>query len=299
MKQSQSHFRILFLLFAVTAITASCSKTGGSNATVPPVVPVDPVNPAGKDSLSYGDSVFYLSPGTDDYVVSPVRSRSGQYFGFPEGIQIDVNTGAINVSASETGLRYRISFVADGSTDTLSTMIVLSGINFLDGFYKLTGKDSVLTPVYDAVSGKAIPGQNGNTVFDEGLSCNSAGCDVNTKAGSINLAQTVRNGVFGATPSNNDRHEYEMSYRIDDGSHQALNKLKVKLYYFATMEDVTSEAYDIISSRDGTILGVDPMPFFQPGTGVNGGSATPQNPSLLKAQKPAKPRPPCIFIIAK
>ncbi len=290
------HAGVLFLVLA--GVNSSCSKTanpavtgpGNSDTATGPVI--------SPDALSYGDSVFYLVPQAEDYIISPVKSRSGQYSGFPEGIQIDVNTGAINVSESETGLRYQISFLPDGSTDTLKTEIVLSGVNFLDGFYKLSGKDSILTPVYNAVAGKPVPGVNGNTVFDDGLTCNAAGCEVNLQSGSINLAQTVRNGVFGATPSNNDRHEFEMSYRIDDGSHKALNKLKVKLYYFNTMEDVTSEAYDIISSREGTILGVDPMPFFHLGTQVNSATKA-TGTALLKAQKAAKPRPPCIFIIAK
>ena len=51
-----------------------------------------------------------------------------------------------------------------------------------------------------------------------------------------------------ATPSNNDRHEFDLNYQINDKSNLAANKLKVKLYYFKTMSDVTQEAYDIITT---------------------------------------------------
>ena len=267
----------------------SCKKDNNSTVNPPVVTPPDL-------SISYGDSVFYLNPQGNDYIIKPVKAQSGQYSGFPEGIDIDTKTGEINVSASETGLRYRITFIPDGSTDSISTDIVISGINYLDGFYKLTTADSVLKPLYNASFNKPIPGVNNGTIFDDGAGCNSAGCNVNTVLGSINLAQTVRNGVFGATPSNNDRHEFELNYRINDNSSKSLNTLKVKLYYFETINDVTQEAYDIINSRLGAILGVDPKPTpFQRMTSVNSTAIQ----TVLLGQQTAKPRPPCIFILGR
>src|SRR5512139_2634794 len=65
-------------------------------------------------TLSYGDSVFYVKSTAADYVINPVTVRGGQYFGFPEGIDIDENTGAITVNKSETGLRYKIFFIPVG-----------------------------------------------------------------------------------------------------------------------------------------------------------------------------------------
>jgi len=235
--------------------------------------PVNPPAPAVAPAVDYGDSVFYLDPANPDVRARPKGGARGRYYGFPEGIVLDQNTGIIDISKSETGLRYRVSFVADGGGDTLSSMVTVSGINFLDGFYRLSTADSIVHPMYNGRKGDVIPGVNGGSVFDEGNGCNSQGCTVNTGNGEINLAQTVRNGVFGAVPVNNDRHEFVLRYRIDDRSGKAANALNVKLYYFETMNDVTPEVYDILNSRQGTIL-----------AGVN-------------AQL-AKPRPPCIFIIA-
>ena len=245
-------------------------------------------------TLSYGDSILYQQNQAADYIVTPVKSTlTGVYTGFPEGIELDANTGAINVSKSEMGLRYRISFLPSGSKDTLSTIVLLSGINYYDGFYILNTADSILKPVYNASPSNAVPGVNNGSVFDEGAGCNSAGCNVNLAAGSINLAQTVRNGVFGATPTNNDRHEFLLNYRINDKSGKALNSLKVKLYFFKSMADVTQEAYDIIASRAGTVFR----------TAAETGSAAAifpvANGRTFNANKAAKPRPPCIFIIAQ
>jgi hypothetical protein len=277
---------ILVIILLITAI--SCKKDN-SSVSNPPVVPP-------QLSISYGDSIFYLNPQVTDYVISPVKVQSGQYLGFPDGIDIDTKTGEINVSKSETGLRYRITFIPDGTIDSISTEIVISGINYLDGFYKLTTADSVLKPLYNAGLSNPIPGVNNGTIFDDGSGCNTAGCNVNTVMGSINLAQTVRNGVFGTTPSNNDRHEFQLNYRINDKSVKSLNTLKVKLYYFDSINDVTQEAYDIINSRIGAILGVEPKPTpFQRMTSVN----SIKNQTVLLGQQVPKPRPPCIFILGR
>jgi hypothetical protein len=264
-------------------LLAACSK---DDTPTPPVTP--PVIPPGI-TLSYGDSVFFLQSQATDYIVKPAASTlTGIYTGFPEGIELDPATGAINISKSEMGLRYRISFVPTGSKDTIKTTVLLAGINFLDGFYKLTTADSILKPVYNGNIANQVPGVNNGSVFDEGKGCNNAGCNVNLSNGNINLAQSVRNGVFGPMPTNNDRKEFEMFYRLNDKSGKTLNSLKVKLYFYKTMADVTPEAYDIIASREGTIFRNGSFG----GTAINAAANR-----LLNGNKAAKPRPPCIFIV--
>jgi hypothetical protein len=284
----KNFIQLPIFIFILLTTVISCKKDNNA----PPAAPVISTGL----SISYGDSIFYLNPQVADYVISPVKVQSGEYIGFPEGIDLDSKTGEIDVSKSETGLRYRITFIPDGSADSISTNLVISGINFLDGFYKLTTADSILKPIYNAGFNNQIPGVNNGTIFDDGSSCNTAGCNVNTLLGSINLSQTVRNGVFGATPSNNDRQEFELNYRINDKSAKTLNTLKVKLYYFDSINDVTQEVYDIINSRQGAILGINPRPTpFEKMTSVN---SIAEQTALLGKQIP-KPRPPCIFILGR
>jgi len=278
------------VVFSVISITA-CKKASDSQQITPP--PPPPHHLPGGYSLGYGDSVFYLNNQPSDYIVSPSQPGDGLYYGFPEGIEIDTASGAINISKSETGLKYRIYFIPTGTTDTFSTTITISGINFLDGFYKLSTADSILRPLYNARATNPIPGVNNGSVFDEGSSCNSAGCTVDVANGEMNLAQTVRNGVFGATPSNNDRHEFQLNYRINDNSGKALNTLKVKLYYFNSMNDITQEVYDLITSRQGTILDAASQVLLS-GLPITVNSTTSVNGRI----KAAKPRPPCIFIVS-
>ena len=192
-------------------------------------------------------------------------------------------------------MRYRISFVPTGKTDSMSTLIVISGINFLDGFYNLSSKDSIARPIYNGKLANVVPGVDNGSIFDEGSNCNNNGCTVNTLNGQINLAETVRNGVFGATPANNDRQEFQMNYRINDKSGKAFNTIRVKLYYFNSMADVTQEAYDIIASREGTIFGLTAHNLLtQMSIQTNEANSIARINNVIK---PAKPRPPCIFIV--
>lgn len=259
MKQTNIFFTGLFML--VSAITwVSCDKPAS--------------DPGGPYNLSYGDSIVYLKAQSADFIVYPSEHRAGIYSGFPDGIEIDDNTGAINVSKSETGLRYRITHTAPNGTVT-NTLIVLSGITFPDKFYNLSQNDSIAFPVYNASPLRSIP--LAGSTFDEGNGANTGGCSVQTINGQINLAQSVRNGIFGNTPQNDVRKDFEIAYRLNDGSDKTLNKLKVRLYYYHTMADVAPDLLETLQDR--TDQGV-----FLRMTGTG---------------RLAKPRPPCVIIVGQ
>lgn len=226
--------------------------------------------------LSYGDSILYLKPSASDYIVYPVNQQAGTYTAFPEGIEIDDNTGAINVSKSETGLRYRITHTAPDGTERTAT-VVLSGINFADRFYRLSQNDSIAEPIYNASTSRPLP-VNGS-VFDDGGLANISGCNIQTVNGKINLAQSVRNGLFGNNPSNDDRKDVEIVYRLNDNSNKAVNKLKVRLYYYTSMATVAPDLLQTLADREAG------------GVFLRGLSSS----STLQA---ARPRPPCVIIIA-
>lgn len=266
-KIAQTLFPVALLL---VLISSSCTKQAVD----------DDQTDQGAYKLSYGDSILYLKPGGSN-IVYPTTHRDGVYTGFPEGIEIDEVTGAINVENSETGLRYRITHVSTKG-DTTTTMVVLSGITFKDHFYYLNSGDSVALPIYNASETRTLP-LSGST-FDEGNVANGGGCSVRTDNGKINLAETIRNGVFGFPPRNDAQREFEIKYRVNDGSGKSLNKLKVLLYWYNTLADVPQYVWDILNERtaQGVFLRNN---ILAPGEG----SIT---------ARPAKPRPPCVIIIA-
>ncbi len=255
------------LIIAMALAFLSCNKSTGASDHY---------------TLSYGDSIIYLRPSTGDYIVYPTSQRAGTYTGYPDGIDIDETTGAINVSKSETGLRYRITHIgADGLETT--TKVVLSGITFTDHFYHLSTGDSVALPVYNASPARVLPVAGSS--FDEGNVANTGGCDVKTINGQINLAQTVRNGVFGAVPKNDERRDFDIDYRLNDPSGRSKNTLRVRLYYYNTQADVPADLLQILEDRE--TMGV----FIR-----NGNAQT--TSAAGRVNKEAKPRPPCVIIIA-
>jgi len=260
-------------MIAILMITASCCLFSCKK---------DAAEPTGPYNLSYGDSILYLRPSSGDYFVYPSSRRNGTYEGFPEGIEIDDKTGAINVSRSETGLRYRVTHTAPDGTVT-KTLVVLSGITFADHFYRLSAGDSVANPVYNSDPNRVLP-LTGSS-FDEGNIANTGGCSVKTDNGKINLKETIRNGVFGAPPRNDAQQTFEIKYRINDASGKTENKLKVLLYWYNTMADVPQYVWDILNDR--TSQGVF-LRNGQPGITDITGLTT----------RAAKPRPPCVIIIA-
>lgn len=261
-----------FLYFALILVFVSCNKPGED----------------GTFTLSYGNPVIYLKNQSSDYIVYPSQSRAGTYSAFPEGIDIDDNTGAINVSKSETGLKYKITHTASNG-DTTSTIVLLSGIQFADQFYRLSQNDSIAFPIYNGSTTNQLPVSGSS--FDDNNLANSGGCSIKTTNGQINLAQTVRNGIFGSTPQNDAKKEFEIEYKLNDQSGKAQNKIKVKLYYYNTMADVATDLLQTLNDRQsqGVFIGMS-----NNSTGGTNGVARSASVSAI-----AKPRPPCVIIIGQ
>lgn len=274
---------VTLILFILTITIFSCEKQPAVPAPEPPVTP--PVQPPLPDDtvFSYADSIYYITDKSEKYIVYPTKSAAGQYYGFPEGIEVDETTGAIDVNKSEAGLRYLVTYVSPAG-DTSTTRVVISGITFTDNFYHLSSGDSVANPVYNATTGLALP-LNGS-IFDEGNGANSGGCAIKTDNAKINLAQTVRNGVFGDKPKNDERKDFDIFYRLNDPSEKALNKLKVRVYYYDTMEDVPDDLLKTLEDRQ------------KEGVFVQSKTLSPDMQTVMTFQKNAKPRPPCVIIIA-
>ncbi len=109
--------------------------------------------------FSYEEEIFYLQEGTADYIINPVAALEGTFSSFPEDLELDPQTGAINISQSETGLKYLVSFVPVNTSDTCQFSITISGINYLDSIHVLQSNDTLAVPVYNAANALALPCQ--------------------------------------------------------------------------------------------------------------------------------------------
>ena len=279
----------LSLFFLLTAtmgiILCACKKDGSSSGSNPtPTV----------YKLAYSDSVLYpLGEVSELQVLSPLTPRNGIYTSFPDGLDLDPLNGNIKVHESETGIKYRVFF---SSTDGLvkdSTLIAISGVNFLDGVYKINTSDSIINPVYNATIGNVLPGVNNGSLFDEGGGCNGGGCAVDVNNAKMNLAQTVRNGIFGSIPVNGVSKEFTLNFRINDASHKGGNKIKFKVFYFKKLSDVTQQVWDLLNGRNGTVINSFNNNNNTPIQGFTAGNIT------VNALTGHGRRPPCVIILSQ
>lgn len=255
----------------------SCTKDASSDG---------PIDPPSSSKLSYGDSVFYINKA--DYIISPNISQSGTYTAFPDNLQIDQSTGKIMISvegkdgkATQTGLRYRIIFKPSaGDPDT--THIILAGINFQDRIYDLTKNQAFANPIYNATPSLSIPA--GNYSASDKVSINSA-------TGQIDLKKTLENGLFNATPENNDWRLVTIEYETNNGSNIIKNDLDVVMYYYTAIDKIPSNVSATMKAHQNLLLGVPSIDIP-----VTSGAIDESVKSIVSV---SKPRPPCIIIIGR
>ena len=218
---------------------------------------------------NYGDSIVYLKPKkSGDFFVVPVNNNgvNGTYFSWPEGLKLNKNTGAINLSQSETGVRYNIAFIKKGTTDTCVSQLIVGGITYLDAVYDLKKNDTLAKPVFnadpftspvcDASDDTDYPDNNGNgnnkCVFDDdspGQRANDKKLRVRTKSGIINLRKSVEDGLFGKNPKNGDSKMVQIRYNLNDASRKANQKISVQLVYYENVSDIPSQMQKDIDGK--------------------------------------------------
>jgi hypothetical protein len=250
-----------FLLLAVPFVFIACKKQPSSTGT--------------RYRLSYGDSVFYIRDQPGDVLAAPINPRSGTFAAFPDGLDINPSTGVINISQSESGMKYRVTFQGSNG-DSSSAYVIISGINFPDKYYHIEHADTMAFPVYNADPPKELP----SGTFDDDKVANNSGCAMHTTNGQINLMQSIRNGLFGNVPKNDTRRDFEVKYRLDDKSGKAENKIKILIYYYDHLSDVPATLSQTVQDHQAMTLQPNNLPLISASVSLA-----------------ARPRPPCIVVI--
>jgi hypothetical protein len=235
----------------------------------------------------YGDSIIFskwLGPH-NDYRIRPRNNTSaGNWFAWPEGLVINSTTGEINVSASETGVRYNIGFVKNGTQDTCISKLILGGITYVDSIYVMSKNDTLAFPYYNANPTAAaicdpsddsdypVPGGprgNSKCEFDDdedddlnngpadeppaGSGANLQGVWVRTISGVINLKKTMTH-AFGAHPQNGATKKVDIFYRLNDRSGKALQRISVQFVYYNTEAEIPIYLRNEIRAKRNSFL---------------------------------------------
>jgi hypothetical protein len=224
-----------------------------SQFTAPPVLPPAPMPqlsaPQNQSSCSalpiYGDSIIFPQPVSgSDYIVAPVNNPGpGKYLSWPVGMVIDSTTGAIDLTASETGLKYAIGFVKSGTTDTCMSTLIIGGMSYPDSIYVIQSGQDAAQPYFNADPNLlSVCNGNGNgsgCAFDVTGSAASQKVIVDPNSGQIDLKKTLNGtsllglgGAFGLIPVNGQTITTSIYYKLNDGSADAMQHIDVQLVYY-------------------------------------------------------------------
>jgi hypothetical protein len=312
-------------LLPICVIAVSCSKSNSHSdvAANGTIATVATFTTDVTKSPFYGDSILYVrGDEATAYQFKPTNNLgTGTYVAWPAGISIDPKTGIIDASKSEPGSRFNVGFVSAATGDTAYNQVIVDGVTYVDGIYALDSKDSVLSPYYNTSAvtpwssdGKAaafVGGHSHSSHFD----ANELGLDVSATDGSINLANSVRQGLFGSNPQNGDTKEIPIYYRLGDASRHSLLKSTVIVHYYNTLADVpvgllascqaSQQAFTgqgAVLSTESDAVETDGGPITRPITTPTTTGTTPAaaaKAAAAPAAAPVAPRPPQVVLVVK
>ncbi|RYF82735.1 MAG: hypothetical protein EON98_11025 [Chitinophagaceae bacterium] len=266
------------IIFGCFVLFTRCGK--GKCDCVPPP-------DSGQSRLSYGDSVFYLK--NSDYTIKPLTKPNGIYTSFPKNLTIDKNTGVITVTQkgtdgeSQTGMWYKVYYHSISGDESDSTMVLLSGITYIDKFYNLSQGDSIIYPIYNGDPSRPLPAGNYDLTSDNKFAINAVN-------GQINVKECMRRGFFNDNQLNTSWKVATIKYAINDKSSSVTNKIDIVIYYYHTMNDVPANVSALMQAHQQMTVGLRSLPQI-PSTPGAIDNNLPSNLSL------SKPRPPCVIIV--
>jgi hypothetical protein len=247
------------------------SPQDSTMAVVPPVpYPVTPLQECNFAPF-FGDSIVYPQPvTTNDYFVFPQNNigTAGTYLSWPGGLNIDSKTGAIDLTKSETGQRYSIAFVKDGTADTCLAPLIIAGAAYMDSVYVLSQSDTSAQPYFNANPNLPSPCQSNQgqgCVFDYNNYAQNQGVVVDQHTGYIDLQKTMKNSLFGLLPINGTTVNTTIYYKLNDNSNYAAQKIQLQLVFYNHKSDIPAGVLgqitnNLINTLSNLLLSKGPSP---------------------------------------
>jgi hypothetical protein len=204
----------------------------------------------------YGDTLIYPQPTAGDDIVLPVNSPGpGQYFSWPAGMVLDQKTGAIDLTASQSGMRYAVGFVPAGTKDTCMQTVIIAGAAYMDSLHVMSNNDTLAMPYFNA-SGQLwnVCSTPGACSFDYDGNAAKKGIIIDPATGAIQLSGTVNGkgnmkGVFGDVPKNGATAVVKIAYQLNDGSNNAPQQIMVKIEYYDNIASVPPGQLNIMAAQ--------------------------------------------------
>lgn len=239
-------------------VDSNKNTNGGSPNSAPSSsCPIEPI---------YGDTIIFTQPTSGpDYIINPVNDPGpGRYFSWPVGMMLNQNTGAIDLTASQTGMKYAIGFVKAGTTDTCMSSLIIGGASYYDSVYVLADHDSAAHPYFEANPYLPNICAGGGCTFDVNGAAAARKVIVDKTTGVINLQQTLQpsglagllGGAFGLLPQSGSSITVPIYYKLNDASNQAMEMIQVQIAYYDSESQVSSGVLGgILNSLNSLLAG--------------------------------------------
>lgn len=208
-------------------------------------------------SLSYGTNV--VTPGEKKILVARVDGEpvsDGKFYAEPAGLRLNATNGAIDVAASESGIKYTIYYKSADGNITCQTNLTISGINYQDtvlNFNTIDAEIVEVAPVYVDVENEELPAPEGRYFA---VGDNEQSLAINNANGSIDVKSTLRRIEeieFGGSRPDNINKLFRIQYELDQ--QDIVSSIEVQILWYPTLDDIPAEIKEILEGRGVIING--------------------------------------------
>jgi hypothetical protein len=203
----------------------------------------------------YGDSIVFTQPsGSGDVYANPVNNQGieGTYLSWPDGLVMNANTGSINLTKSQTGQRYDIAFVKNGTTDTCLSSLIVGGAAYMDSVYVLSESNITAKPYFNAnpYGPPVCAGTQGQGCkFDYNNFAHDQGIEVDQNTGYIDLQKTMQQSLFGILPINGTTVYTTIYYQLNDASNFASQSIQLEMIFYNHKSDIPAGLLATVTNR--------------------------------------------------
>jgi hypothetical protein len=216
-----------------------------------------------------GDPVFYKK-GNEPLLVAPLTRPQvhGCYSAYPGGLDIDKDTGEIDINNSNTGIRYVVEFTPCGQQCAARTTVIIGGVFWQGSLTSLSSNEPLISVPYyfghepnqEVPSRKAPASRYGYIPENVKPTANLKGLFINPDTGEIDLKATIKSGALGfrreeELPVNGSSKDFKVYYQLDiPQSREVLNYSTLRIHFFDHEEDIPEELLARIRQQNNSIF---------------------------------------------
>lgn len=152
-------------------------------------------------------------------------------------------TGKLDLQKTEAGIYYPVTY--QNIFQTITVNVIVSGVRYRDGIYKLETAARHLKPYYNASNELAPQGSYFDTPPSDWPSLRAQGVAIDASTGIIDLDKTINNGALQGQNSKS----FRMYYRLNDESNFTLNHTDITITFSPLSKARRTAAANVLSDE--------------------------------------------------